>query len=409
MFNILKMAAKNILRNKRRTILIELMLVVGIVVILFTAAFLQSMSRNWRDAIVNADLGHFQIMQEGYRERRLSFALDYAIQDVDRLVAEVSSDPEVIGVTKRISVGGLISTGKDTAPFFARGFDINSAGATLPRIYSTLIEGEPLSDSVKGGAIVAEGLAKLLNAKIGDRLMLATYDKYKAMNAIEITIQGITKIPEDISNNSWVFIDYQTAKSLVSFDNEATEIVVRTSDFAQLEKTMNRIQASYVKKYNLEFSKWSDLASSFNQVEKMFTFSSMVVSGIIYVVVLIGLTNTILMSVFERTSEIGTLMAIGSSRLRITTMFIAEGMWLGIVGGLTGIFIHYGIISWLSKTGISVPPPPGSSQGFTLYPLLNWNDVISVCCTIILVAIVAAIYPSRFASRLNPIDAIRSL
>jgi len=405
MLNIFKLAIKNTLRNKRRTVLTTLMIIIGVVVILFSNAFLQSMTHSWKDDLINADLGHFQIMQKGYKENRASFTMDYTIPDASSLAINISKEPGIISATKRVSIGGLISTGNQTSPFFGSGIDVVTAGKTLPNLYNKLIKGKSLSDQA-GGAILGEGLARRLNTKIGDVLMLATYDKYKAMNAVAITVRGIVKIPEDNTNDRLVLTDYKTACSLVSFGDEATEIVVRTKDITRTKESMKGIREKYSRK-NLEFYEWGELAGQLKQVEGLFMAFSTVVSLIIYTIVLVGLANTILMGVFERTREIGTLMAIGSSRGQIMGIFIAESIWLGVIGIVIGVLIHVLLLMWLARTGIPMSPP-GTDQKIMIYPMFNWGQFVSTGISVIIVSIIAAVYPSRFASRLNPIDAIRS-
>lgn len=408
MFEMIKIAIKNTMRNKRRTILTEIMIVVGVVMILFTSAFLQGMSDNWKNSIVNASTGHFQIMKEGYKEHRASFALDYPITGVSLLVSKLNKEPDVLSVTPQISIGGLISTGQKTSPFFGSGVVIDKLTETLPSVYNNLEKGKPLSLDRKGGAILGFGLAKILGVKIGDFLMLAGYDRYNAMNAVNISVVGIVNIPEDAVNDRLVITDYSTAKSLVAYEDEATEIVVRTRDFSRLDPIINGLKNKYAQKNKIEFYPWFVLAGSFSQVSGMFKAFSAIIGFIVYITVMVGLSNTILMGVFERTQEIGTLMAMGSSRLRVMWMFILESIWMGIIGVFIGVILYAIILIVLSGPGIVIPPPPGASKSIILHLAFNWRDVFSVAFSIILVTIIGAIYPSRFASKLNPIDSIRS-
>ena len=408
MFNTIKVAIKNTFRNKRRMILTELLIIFGVVVILFATSFLKSMSDNWRNAIVNADLGEIQVMYQGYKEKISSLPLDKSIPQVDQVVFKLKSEEGIAAATKRISVGGLISSGEQTAPFFGRGVDVDNVEAVLPKIYGTLMEGQPLSKGQKSYALLGSGLAKLLETKVGDQLLLTTYDKYKAMNAVEVTVQGFLKIPEEITNDHMLLMDFETAKTLVSFEGEATEIVLKTTNFSKIEEIKTRLVSKYRDKEKLDFYSWSALAGSFNQAAGMFSLVSLVIGMIIYVVVLVALANAILTSVFDRTSEIGMLMALGSSPRRIMFSFVSESIFLGMIGVTIGVIIHKLIILSLSRSGITVPPPPGAIESIVLHPLFDWMQVVSVFVVMGIVTVVAALYPARFASKLNPADTMRA-
>lgn len=406
MLNIFKLAARNILRNKRRTVLTVSMITIGVVVILFSASFLKSMTEGWKQGLINGTLGHFQVVLKGYKDKTDSFSLDYAIPQASRVVSNLAQEPDVEGVTKKISIGGLVSTGDKTSTFFGNGIEVKSATKALPALYSSIVEGDPLFTEV-GGALVAEGLAKNLNVKMGDVLMLATYDKYRAMNAVDVTIRGIVRIPDDSISNHLVITDYQTAQSLVSFGDEATEIIVRTANIDKLDEIVSALEDKYAKSFGVEFIKWIDLSGQLKQVENMFMMFTTIIGLVIYMVVIVGLANTILMSVFERTREIGTLMAMGSSGRHVMGMFIAESVCLATAGIVVGTIIYGILMLTLGKSGIPMAPP-GTEQVVYMFPKFSLADVISTGIAIVVVAVIAAVYPSRVASKLNPVDAIRS-
>lgn len=409
MVNQLKMAIKNPLRNKRRTLITEITIIFGVVVILFSAAFLNSMSDNWRNIIIDADLGHVQVMASGYKEKIASFPMDKPITDVDHVENKIEAYPGVIAATKRISISGLISSETESAPFFGRGVNTEDVLTVLPKLYGSLVEGEALNATTEGQALLGKGLAKLLKAKVGDRLLLASYDKYKALNAVEIMVAGILNIPEESTNDRLVITDYQTASSLVGYENESTELVVRVNDENHINLIVQELRDTFGQADGLDFYAWSEFAGNYLQAANMFSLVSFVIGGILYFVVLLTLANTVLTSVFERMGEIGMMVALGTSRLQLTTILVLESVVLGLIGVVVGTAIHAGIIYLLASNGISVPPPPGSTEIIVLHPSFDQREVVSVGCLMILVSALAAVYPSFFAANKNPIQAIRGL
>lgn len=406
--NLLQLAARNILRNKRRALLTQIVIIFGVVTILFSSAFLDSMGSNWRNAIISADLGHLQLMRAEQRQRLASFSLDNPVTGVGALIHSLQAHPQVVAVTPRISFMGLAGSIHETAPFFARAISLDEVLNVLPRMYGSLVDGKPLSAESAGGAIVGEGLARLLKVKTGDTILLTVYDRHRAMNAAEVTVAGILRIPDEVANNQLLITDFGTGAQLVDYQDEATELVVRTRELEQLESNLALLQQDVGNPRELVAVAWTDLAGGFNQASRMFAFTSAVISGIIYVVVLVTLANTVLTTVFERSREVGMLTAMGTPRRHILLLFIAESLLTGLIGVTIGIMVHAGLVGYTYTAGITVPPPPGTVDAIVLYPAFSWATVTSTTLVLLVVTVIAALYPARFAARLNPVEAIHA-
>nr|VFK25649.1 MAG: ABC-type transport system, involved in lipoprotein release, permease component [Candidatus Kentron sp. MB]VFK29629.1 MAG: ABC-type transport system, involved in lipoprotein release, permease component [Candidatus Kentron sp. MB]VFK74844.1 MAG: ABC-type transport system, involved in lipoprotein release, permease component [Candidatus Kentron sp. MB] len=403
--NTFSMALRNLARNKRRTILTSILIIFGVVTILFSSAFLDSMVANWRNAIVNADIGHVQIMRSAHRERLASLPLDSTLDNVTNMVDKLSLDNRILAASPRISFTGLAGATDQSAPFLARAVNLDNVVDVLPKIYGTLVEGAPLR--ARGDALLAAGLAKLLSADLGDVLLLTGYDKYSAINAVEITVVGILRIPEEQANNTMILTDFETGRELVGFDDEATEIVLRTPALGRLSQTLAVLNADYGSADTV-LVPWSELAGSFNQAANMFEFVAMIISAIIYVVVLVTLANTILTTVFERIKETGMLMAMGTSPAGVVLLYLGENLLLSFGGVALGVLLHWLITAYTGSVGITVPPPPGAINTIVLYPTFTWPSVLWVALSMILVTLVASLYPTRLAAKLDPVEAINA-
>nr|VFJ46057.1 MAG: putative ABC transport system permease protein [Candidatus Kentron sp. DK] len=403
--NTFSMAARNLARNRRRTLLTGILITFGVVTVLFSTAFLDSMAANWRDAIVNADIGHAQIMRPAHRERLASLPLDAALGNVTDRVGKLSSNERILAASPRISFTGLAGATDQSAPFLARAVELDTIVDVLPRIYGTLVEGAPLR--AHGDALLAAGLAGLLSAGVGDVLLLTGYDKYSAINAVEVTVVGILRIPEEQANNTMLLTDFETGRELVGFVDEATEIVLRTPALADLSRTLAVLNADYGSAGTVMVP-WSELAGSFNQAAGMFDFVAMVISAIIYVVVLVTLANTVLTTVFERVKETGMLMAMGTSPAGVVLLHLGESLILSLGGVALGVLFHWLITAYTGSVGITVPPPPGAIDAIVLYPAFTWPSVLGVALAMILVTLAASFYPTRLAAKLDPVEAINA-
>lgn len=404
MTTIVKTAIKNQLRNKRRTIFTELAIVFSVVIVLFVTAFMQSISASWKDNIIYADIGHIQMMSDGYKKKISSLPLNKTITNVNQMLDDLVHTEGVTSATKRISISGLVSFRSETAPFFGRGIDVKNVESVLPKIYSAIVDGKPLSEERKGSVILGKGLADLIGAKVGDRLLLAAYDKHNALNATEVYVQGIFNIPEENVNSRFLISDFETMQSLSRLDNSATEVLLRVSNTLPIDGHIATLKKHFPK---FDFVPWHDLAGSYVQATRMFSMSSMVVGLILYILVLMMLANTILTSVFERKREIGTLMALGSSKRSVVASFILESLCLAYIGIIIGT-LTYRLILIMLKNSLEIPPLPGGTENIILHLLFDWKQVVSITITMSIIASLAALYPALIASKVDPIESIRN-
>jgi putative ABC transport system permease protein len=406
MFKILKLALKNVTRNKRRTIITVLMIAFGILVTIFLSGFLGSIAKDLRLAVIEGETGDIQIMANGYKENRLPGNLDYIIPNSSKLMAEIQSEPGITAVVSRVSVSGLISNGKQSIYCWGSAIEPSTVGKTLPKMLQESTGERRLSLKGEDGIILGQGLAKKLKAGVGSTLFMVSYDKYGSMGSVNFTVTDINKYATDAENDGKIIMTTANAVNLLALSDEVTEICIKVKERNQVDSIASQLKAKYGAKYNIEVYPWQDLMGSYAQTIGMFDSVQFIILLIMAIVVMIGVINTILMSVFERTSEIGTLMALGSSKKRIIALFMAESFWIGTIGGIIGAIVGLIIVSLANISGIPFASP-GTTQVFYIKPILNPGIVITPPVFLIFVSILAGIYPARFAAKLNPVEAIR--
>jgi putative ABC transport system permease protein len=407
MFKLAQLAFRNVFRNKRRTIITEISIVIGLIVIIFAGGLLRDMEIGWRDSLIFSDTGHIQILAKGLKDES---NIKNSIKDSREITEKLKKYPNIIGYTERIELNGLVSNSEDTQMFIGRGINPNTQLNVLPEAAGKITAGRYLEDSDLNGAVIGEGLAKKLHVKLNDTLTLATNDKYESFNAVIVTIIGIATIDEGFVNDHFLALHIDNARTLVSYEPYETSKIVLTIDKTDDALNFSKILSNeFSPGDQVEVFSWHELAGMFNEVVAIFTSINAILIVILLILTLVGIMNTILMSVFERTKEIGTLMAIGSSPRQVHIIFILESFFIGMFGVITGVTLGVLInLSIISLGGLHLPPPPGQISGISLSPIILPEKILSVSLLVLFTAVLGALYPAKHAAKQRPVDALRT-
>lgn len=407
MFKLAQLAFRNIFRNKRRTIITEISIVIGLIVIIFAGGLLRDMEIGWRDSLIFSDIGHIQILAKGLKDEG---GIKDSIKDSRVITEKLNKYSNIKGYTERIDLNGLASTGEDTQMFIGNGIDPDTQLKVLPEAASKITSGRYLKHSDINGAVIGEGLAKKLKVKLGDTLTLATNDKYESFNAVIVTIIGIATIDETFVNDHFIALHIDNARALAGYDPFETSKIILTIDKTDDALNFSKILSRDLRPQNMvEVFSWHELAGMFNQVVALFSSINVILIIILLILTLVGIMNTILMSVFERTREIGTLMAIGSAPRQVHIIFILESLFIGLIGVIIGVALGILInLSIIGLGGLRLPPPPGQISGISLSPLILPWRILSVSLLVLFTSVLGALYPAKHAARQRPVDALRT-
>jgi len=149
---------------------------------------------------------------------------------------------------------------------------------------------------------------------------------------------------------------------------------------------------------------WDQL-SPFSTIAKMIDLLTLFVQIMLVSIVLISVMNVMMMAVYERVREIGTLAAIGVRPRSILLLFLLEGLLLGVIGAVAGVLLSYGVVGVLDLADLTFSF--GRQEGLLLTPVLDAATVAMVGLAVVLVSALASLQPSIKASRLDPISALR--
>ena len=412
MSRILKIALRNLMRYRRRTLLTTLLITLGVVAVLLFVSVSSSFKGMMISQITDSMLGHLQIHKKGYVSSidNLPLHLNMPPKMLDKVSAALAEIDEIEAWSPRIKLGAMFSNFTETTNIRLNGVDPVTESQVSPDLGKRMIAGGGKVLVERGRILVPELIAKGMQVKIGDPIVLVANNKDGSVNGMNFTVQGLL---EGISGPGGRdgYIHLEDARALLRMqEQEISEIVVRLKDLDQIETVQKQLQASIgLLKNNkgkpaFEIHSWEKL-SPFSNIARMIDLMTLFIKIMLVAIVLISVMNVMIMAVYERIREIGTIAAMGTSPGSIRSLFIAEGFLLGLLGAVIGIILSLGLITLFRYAGISFDF--GRQKGLLLQPEIAAGDVIIAAVMVIIVAVLASLQPAWKASRMEPIDALR--
>jgi len=405
MFKFIKLATKNVFRNRRRTVITGLVLVFGATALILAGGFVSFSFRGLSENTIRSQLGHLQIYHRDFFEKDEEKPLALGLENVDDLKAKVQAQEHVRFTMARVEFMGLLSNGEKSAVFLGRGIEpekeLELSGNRAP-----VDTGRFLGTGGAGGqdaeVVVARGLAKTLKAKLGDYLTLMTTTSTGALNAMDVKVVGIysTGIPE--YDERALMVDIHTAQQVL-VSRKVSKLVVVLDETSHTQEVASALSARMP---DVTLKRWDELATFYKAVVQLYSAIFAFLGVIIFVIVVLSSSNTMMMSIMERTREIGTQLAVGTSRLRLLVNFLYEGLMIGVLGGLLGLLVAAGLAELINHSGLRMPPPPGGTTGYPLIVDLVPGVFVGVFLLIVVTTVVSTIAPAFKASRMKIVDAL---
>ncbi len=399
----LKFAILSVLRNRRRTFATILITAVGTAAILIGGGFALYTYESLREMAAR-DNGHLILAHADYFSKQEEIPLEFGLQDQAEIVAKLIHDPRIRAVLPRLDFSGLISNGDRSSVFIGRG--INQEEFKVKGPFFTVQSGSTFSRIVAEDTdpqiMIGSGLAKIMNAKAGDELTLLSTTVEGALNAQDVIVQGIFSLGTPEIDKRIILTNLDTAQQLLVTDKVST----LSAYLYDTDKTNSVGKDIAAMLPALDSQTWLDQAFYYLAVKGLYNRIFGLMGIIILAIVFFAVSNTMSISVIERTREIGTLRAMGTHNREIERNFVLEAAVIGIIGVSLGILIALAVATFFYLAGLEMPPPPARSQG---YPLAVNIDPILYCITaisILTLCITAAWFSARRAVNKPIVEAL---
>jgi ABC-type lipoprotein release transport system permease subunit len=365
------------------------------------------------NASVKIHTGHLQVQARGYQDDQ---KIRQVIADPRPAQQTLDAMPEVLAHAPRARAFALVSAAERAYGVMVEGIDPEAEArvSTLPQIVR---EGGYFSDgSVEEGlpeALIGRLLARNLKVTVGDELTLLGQGRDGSIAATVVRVQGIYSSGMDDFDRSAIQIPLVDFQAIFTMDTAVHEIVVvgrRLSDAPAIKAALKDKLAGLAAKADLVVLDWEDLMPGLRQAINMDLVSGSIFYLILIMVVAFSILNTFLMAIFERTYEFGVMMAMGTKPQRLTRLVLAESTGMTLVGVAAGMVLGCLVTLYFMYHGINLGANEISRQfGIpdTLYPQLTAISITAGPLAVLLITLLAALYPALKIRRLKPVEAMR--
>jgi putative ABC transport system permease protein len=255
--------------------------------------------------------------------------------------------------------------------------------------------------------LLGVGLARSLDAAPGDVVTVTAMTPEGTLNALDVRVAGLVTTGLQELDARVLKTHLVTGERLLGTDR-VSSIVIGLDDTARTQEVGDALARGLgaLSPEALVITDWRARAPFYGQVRALYSGIFWFLGAIVFVLVCLATSNTLLMSVMERIREFGTLLAIGTSRGQVALMVVLEALWLGVAGALAGDAVAAALVAAINAAGIEMPPPPGAAAGFPLQLAVRPGDFVAVVGLMVLVLAVASVFPALRTLRLRIVDAL---
>lgn len=400
---LLKLALRNVLRQKIRSGMTLAAIIFGVIGLILAGGFVQDTFIQLGEVIIHSQTGHLQIFKKDFLEKGTRSPERYLIDSPNALAASIQKHAGVDQVMGRIYFSGLLNNGKRDLSIIGEGVEPDKE--TTLGSFIMISEGRHLKDTDREGILLGQGVAKTLGLKPGDRVTLVLSAAEGAMNTQDFEVIGIFQSFSKDFDARAVRIPLAAAQELM-FTKGANMIVVSLHKTEDTDRVLAEL-GTELQGSSYDVRSWKSLSDFYEKTVQLYDRQFGVLQLIILLMVLLSVTNSVNMSVFERQGEFGTMQALGNRSRDIVKLIIAEGAILGLAGAVIGVAIGVAAALIISAIGIPMPPPPNANVGYTAYIRIVPLTLVTSACVGFFGTVLASILPAFKVTRQQVVDALR--
>lgn len=403
-FTFVLIAIKNLTRNRRRSLFTLGAIFFGIAIVLILKGVADGFLNMTIEGVMKSRIGAIQIHKKGFMDNLAGNPVGLNFELTSAFEAQIMSVKHVTGLAPRVNFAGTISNGKTQTIIFGTGIKPSAELQVCPLAPSIIVSGRGLNNSDESEIVVGVDLANSLELKVGteSNVTLSGASPEGRQNALDATILGTATALNSLAELRFITVPLKMAQDLTGLDGRITEVAISVDEMTNINSVKTDLKNVLGEEY--EVIDWQEAQPFIRDVVFRQKVIISIVSVVLFIMVMFLVGNTMLMTVHERTREIGTMLAVGVKQSQILWIFIFEALILGIVGGVLGAILGVTANAIMSINGVAFT---AVFQKTLLYPSVTaeftaWAILAACICTVI-----AGFIPALKASNLNPVDALR--
>ncbi|MDF2157943.1 FtsX-like permease family protein [Algoriphagus sp. CAU 1675] len=400
----LKFAWRNVWRNKSRSIIIMASVAIGLFAGLFVEGLYVGMMRSRVRIVIDTEVAHLQIHHPDFKQ---DYDPNFTV-DLDRIKDSLNKVQSIRKVAFRSITQGMLATTTGSAGVQIFGIGVEEEGV-VSSLNDKIKEGETLDPDKKNGILIGRKLADKMKVKLGSKLVLTFTDRENNVISGAFRISGIYQTINTPLDERFVYIHRERLNEYLGLGDTCHEVAILLNRDEELDATKTELLAQFPE-YSVKT--WRENSPETDLMVGTINQYSTIIIIIIMIALAFGIINTMLMSVLERTREIGMLSALGMNRIKVFSLILGETFILTLIGVPLGVLMTWISINHYSVVGIDISSfseEAMSSFGFTsiIYPEFPWENLTSVLVIVVGTALISSIFPSLKAIKLQPADALR--
>lgn len=407
LFKLWVIAYRDLWRNRRRSGLTMLAVALGLALLIFMSGFIAGVFDSMISDTILLNSGHVQVRAESYEVEKASLEWQDLLDNSDELLGSASGIEGVKAAAPVLWASGFLNSADDTISVRVTGIDPES-GFHDP-IRQGIVTGEYLAADDREGVLIGKNLAEELGIGAGSKISLLVGTSDSETDEDIFTVRGVFATGVVTYDAGTVYMPLSKAQAITNAGDRISAVILLTEDAETASPVAAALRAP-----GRSVVTWEEMNELILQAIEQGMAFYVLIYGIVILVVAVIIANTLLMSVFERTRELGILAALGMKGRQIMTMILMEAGTLALLGVIGGIVLGSLVVWYLSINGIPLGEDAARmAQGFAMRSEMNTKfapaDFFGLSLAMLVIVLLASLYPARFAARLEPVEALRAL
>ena len=406
LFSLIKIAWRNIWRNKLRSLVVIISIIFGLLGGIIMIAMSYGLNEERMNNAVDTYLSHIQIHNNSFSD---DYNIKHTIDNLNLIEEALNNDERVISYTKRIVLNGMLSNSNGSYGIQVKGVDPDTE-IKVTNTYDKIIDGEYFKSKRDNTILVGKKLADRLNLKLKSKVVITFQDENYELTSLLFRVEGIFRSGNSRYDETNVFV-----KNISIIKN-----LPRFSGYHEIPILLNDINLRGEVKKDLIPISTNNIVEGWDDISKELAYANEMLAAVLYIFMMIilsglsfGVINTMLMAILERKKEIGMLMSIGMERYKIFLMIFMETIFLSMIALPFGLILSYVIVEYYSVVGIDLSIVEAGLENFgvgtRLYFKVPNEEYFIVSFMVLIISIVSSIFPSIRALKINPVEATKTI